>query len=393
VPRLAVEPLEDRLVLSDHFDAPATLAAPQLDLTDLYAFVTPTNANTTTFILAAAPTDGAGPDPDGFSSTGSYSLFVSNDGNPLTDEIEYRFRFGQPGPDGTQTLEVRRFVGETETLLAAGKTGRTVALRGGGRVHAAAFDDPAFANRTALHDRFLRPNLFAPNDDDPNPHYGQPSAFPDGGPNTFAGANVHAIVLEVPRLSLQSSRFNPNITYWAASRDEAGNQVDRTATPFLTPMFLPELFSSPHAQFDDPRADVKDAANASHPGTDVGRRAVVAQTLAGPIRSTPNIPSPYGLSSGAANTLAQIFFPDVGALNTTSRAGFPNGRRLGDDVFDTLLDFATAGRVSTDHVGPDSPWLVHMTFPYLGAPARHDAASAIQFEVGALDAQEAAGTV
>jgi hypothetical protein len=50
----------------------------------------------------------------------------------------------------------------------------------------------------------------------------------------------------------------------------------------------------------------------------------------------------------------------------SSSAGYPNGRRLQDDVIDMTLGQVTDGKITTDGVGPHSDYLAD--FPYLGTP-------------------------
>jgi len=53
-------------------------------------------------------------------------------------------------------------------------------------------------------------------------------------------------------------------------------------------------------------------------------------------------------------------------VDTSSAAGFPNGRRLADDVIEIELGLVTNGAVTTDCVANDSTF--SNSFPYL-APA------------------------
>src|SRR5436309_2578057 len=79
---------------------------------------------------------------------------------------------------------------------------------------------------------------------------GQPTGAPAGASptrfffrpnfpqNFFGGANTLAIIIEIPRLRLQSSRNNPNITAWIRSLADIGDgrgfaQFDRTAIPSI----------------------------------------------------------------------------------------------------------------------------------------------------------------
>jgi hypothetical protein len=73
----------------------------------------------------------------------------------------------------------------------------------------------------------------------------------------------------------------------------------------------------------------------------------------------------YGAGSPTAQALADFLLPDILTVNTSSSAGFPNGRRLADDVIDIELGLVTNGAVTTDCVGNDSSFT--NSFPYLAA--------------------------
>jgi len=74
----------------------------------------------------------------------------------------------------------------------------------------------------------------------------------------------------------------------------------------------------------------------------------------------------YGAGSPTAQALADFLLPDVLTVDTSSSAGFPNGRGLADDVIDIELGLVTNGAVTSDCVANDS--VFSNSFPYL-APA------------------------
>jgi hypothetical protein len=67
-----------------------------------------------------------------------------------------------------------------------------------------------------------------------------------------------------------------------------------------------------------------------------------------------------------ASELALSLLPDVLEYDPSGPGGYPNGRRLTDDVVDLMIAIVTKGRVTADGVGPHSDLLDE--FPYLGAP-------------------------
>ena len=73
-----------------------------------------------------------------------------------------------------------------------------------------------------------------------------------------------------------------------------------------------------------------------------------------------------GNSTGRADALADVLLPDLLTFDTSSSAGFLNGRRLSDDVIDAELNLITNGAVTGDCVANDNTFLTG--FPYLGRP-------------------------
>ena len=71
---------------------------------------------------------------------------------------------------------------------------------------------------------------------------------------------------------------------------------------------------------------------------------------------------------GAADPegLAHVLLPDLLTYDTSSSAGFLNGRQLPDDVIDAELNLITNGGITGDSVGNDSTFIG--SFPYLGSP-------------------------
>ena len=73
-----------------------------------------------------------------------------------------------------------------------------------------------------------------------------------------------------------------------------------------------------------------------------------------------------GYSEVEAAVIAAGFLPDVLMYDPSDSGGYPNGRRLTDDVIDRLIGLVTRGRLATDGVDPHTDLLAE--FPYLGAP-------------------------
>jgi Domain of unknown function (DUF4331) len=169
------------------------------------------------------------------------------------------------------------------------------------------------------------------------------NGFQFTGHDTFADRNVFGMVLEVPNAALGSA--GP-LRLWARTMVPVHGtvaQVDSVGRPGVATVFN---------RTDDDRA----AFNEVPPTTQLERFG--ARFVAG-FRS-------MGYSEVEAGDLIPGFLPDVLVYNPSGPAGYPNGRRLTDDVVDPLVAMVTMGRVASDGVHPHVDLLGE--FPYLGAP-------------------------
>ncbi|WP_372896452.1 DUF4331 family protein [Stieleria sp.] len=296
-------------VAADHLDSPAVQTDGRLDVNDIYAFQSPENANNVVLIATVNPAAGVF-SPTDFSSRGNYVFKIDNDGDAVADEI-YSFTFSRTRR-GVQRFLVRR----NGCFYASGRTGRTVKARGGAKIHADLFEDPFFFDLQGFQDNFQ----FT-------------------GDDFFAGLNVSAIVMEVPRSDLGAD----NIGFWVETTDQ-GQPFDRMGRPAINTVLIPSA--------------KKDLFNVSLPVNDPANFGNdVATTIA-----TLN-----GGDTATANVLAGILLPDVLTVDTSSTAGFLNGRQLANDVIDAELNLLTNGAVTGDGVDMNDA-VFPAGFPYLAAP-------------------------
>src|SRR5205807_3941993 len=102
---------------ADHLDAPGLMppgGSVQSDITDLYAFQSPSNSADTVLVLNVNTgpagsnfTFGRGIPGVGNTKGVLYNFNIDNNGDAVTD-VNLRVRFGQPAADGSQQFEVRR---------------------------------------------------------------------------------------------------------------------------------------------------------------------------------------------------------------------------------------------------------------------------------------------
>src|SRR5438067_5327601 len=195
---------------ADHLDAPG-LTPPggsvQSDITDLYAFQSPSNPADSVLVLDVSTgpagsnfTFGRGIPGVGNTRGVLYNFNIDNNGDALTD-VNLRVRFGKPAADGSQPFEVRR----NGKLLISMDQGRSTAFGsspnvvtvGDVKAFAGRRDDPFFFDLAA----FLGHDLSDPT---------KTRSFCDGHQTDFfAGRNVSSIVLELPSSLLTADSAHP----------------------------------------------------------------------------------------------------------------------------------------------------------------------------------------
>lgn len=310
---------------ADHLDAPG-LTPPggdtRLDITDVYAFQSPSNPDNVVLVMGVNPLAGVLNDGT-FRSDAWYDFKVDLDGNASPD-FSFRTTFSEPDTLLQQDVKLRLVLANRRSFtLATGETGEDIALPGGGWLRAGVFDDPFFFDLNG----FLALDFCNP------------------GSNFFAGANISAIVLEVP-----ASDDWSNIGVWATTT-VGGKQIDRMGRPAINTVFIPANV------FEPTEPSQKNFFNSSFPLHDQAKfRGEVVDTLE----------IFYGAGSPDAQGLADFLLPDILTIDTSNPAGFPNGRGLADDVIDIELGLVTNGAVTTDCVANDS--VFSTSFPYLAPP-------------------------
>lgn len=338
---------------ADHLDAPLVRADGRLDITDIYAFQD--GASNTVFVMNVNPLAGVlATSSLTFRSNTLYEFRIDNTGDAVED-VTYRVQFSDPGSDGSQNVILRKATGNQARQGAGGKTiahGRTapagsatgavIPVEGGGKLFVGLRDDPFFFDLNAFT-KFQ--------------HDGNPADFCSPGVDFFKGLNVTSIVLEVPTDPLLGSSA-PIIRPWGTVSEQKNGewvQVERMGKPALATVFIKPTGGAN-----------SDAYNATEPVDDLA-------TWGSFFPSNP-IPLLGGIS------VRDLLLPDVLILNTSGPlvlngipfTGYPNGRRLQDDVIDTSFAvLANAGvlpsTVTSDCVnGNDVPFLTSL--PFLAPP-------------------------
>jgi hypothetical protein len=421
---------------SSHREAPLIAGDPRNDNTDVYAFVSPDKPDTVTLMADWIPFEEptGGPNFYTFDTQSRYNIKIDNNGNGLPD-VTYQWTFRNEDRRGTSTFLYNNgpvtSVNDQNLLFRqrytlkkfTARRGWTTVIRNGvvapSNVGAASMPDYA-----KLRAQSVRPlpgggQSFAGQADDPffldlrvfDLLYG--GDLSEVGQDTLKGYNVHSIALQVPKdeIALKGdARHNPVVGIWSTTEKWSPNgykQVSRLGNPLVNEVVIP--------------AGLKDTFNAISPDKDASIPAVVKRVtepeLPKLIEGIYKIPAPKtpradlveifltGIAKATgpikADLNSQILNRDVNpkmfrpsemlrlnmAVPPTAEPnrlgvlagdlqGFPNGRRLGDDVVDISLQAvegaAQAGKLvdalaTGDKVNAnDRPFQTR--FPYIPLP-------------------------
>lgn len=388
------------VLASSHREAPFISTDPMADNTDLYAFVSPDAPTTVTIIANYIPLEepAGGPNFASFDDSVLYEINIDNTGDAKED-ISYQFSFTtssqnpntflyNTGPIGSLTdanwnvrqtydvIRVQNGVREKlnnssvrtppvnigprstpnyEALAAAAVT----ALPGGIKVFAGQRDDPFFVDLGSIFDLGgLRPF---------NELHVIPLAA-ENGVDGVGGFNTHSIAMQIPISQLAGPNGQMTIgIYASASRQkirilspdgtlknrDSWIQVSRLGNPLINEVVIP-LGKKDFWNSQDPSKDAQFQSNYTNPelatlenvlypvlddAATTNRSDLVAILLTGVpgLNFTGNTKADLlRLNMSIAPTAAVGAGAPLGVL-AGDLAGFPNGRRLEDDVTDIEL--------------------------------------------------------
>ena len=359
---------------ADHGDAPFASVKRSGDLNDLYVFLDPNDNSRVAVILTltgfTVPSEAVNFSVFDRELVYEFEFDTTFNARPAGRDRRIQVRFSRKRTSGAtpQTATIilcrdqcsesppigRRFRAlTTSSTLNDNPPAPTItAGRNGILFFAGSADDPFFFDIPGFN-RFVGSVLAGA----PNP------ALFHRGRDSFAGYNTLVIAFSFPVsffglirndvLGATARVFNPSVT--RVSRQ----QIDRVGIPGVNVAFVP--------------LDLDDVQNRSSIVKNTTGRipAAIVQTL-----------QALGTNQASIDLLAGLVVTrgDFVRVNTTipntgpgggnnTGAGFPNGRRPGDDVIDTTLSIVTNGLITTgDNVEDDTGNLRRDVFPFLAPP-------------------------
>jgi hypothetical protein len=424
-------------IASSHREAPLTSAEPQIDQTDLYAFVAPDEPTKVTFVSSWIPFEepAGGPNFYLWAERTNYDINVDHDGDARADVI-FRWRFTTHHRNGGESFlsnngvvdslnDPNLLVYQTYDLWRIRAGHDPVRLLNDAKVVPSNVGDGSMPTYNAdLFDAGTRTfgevnRSWVGQSDDPffldlrvfDLLYG--GDFSEVGDDTLAGFNVNTMVLQV-RKGMVRGPDGPIVGIWnTASRrsvriqDAAGTvaeqgplvQVSRLGMPLVNEVVVP-VGAKDYFNASDPRQDAQFLPKVQDPELPHVISAVYPSVF-------PEVPDSDDAQEGIQrDDLISVFLTGVDGLNQPAgvrpsemlrlnlsiapctsacstlgvigadTAGFPNGRRLDDDIVDIALrvvmgvllpDHDPDAETLSDGVGAnDVPFLP--SFPYVAYP-------------------------
>lgn len=421
---------------SSHREAPLLLDDPLVDTTDVWAFRSPDRPNTTTLIASWLPFEepAGGPNFYKFSPNARYEIKIDRDGDAKED-ITFRWNFTDhyrsrktflynTGPVTSlqdrdlnyyQTYDLRRITPYSKTLMVD----NAIAV-------------PSYVGKPSMpnYEKLFRAGTYSYNNGQSQTWAGQSddaffldlrifdllygADFSEVGDDTLRGFNVQTIALQVPSSALafdHKLRDNPIIGVWSSTTrrstevtTQRGNQrssgpwvqVSRLGSPLVNEVVIPvgkkDLFNASEPKNDerflkyvqDPIVPhvVEAVYGIPVPDSDPDRRGIQRSDLVSVFLTGIkglNMPRQVRPSEMIRfNMLTPVC--EKGTCESYSRlgviggdvSGYPNGRRLADDVVDISLQVVEGELIGnpndlSDAVNSnDRPFLNY--FPYVALP-------------------------
>ncbi|MFH8801757.1 DUF4331 domain-containing protein [Streptomyces sp. NPDC017936] len=364
---------------SSHREAPLVSGTPQYDNTDVYAFVSPDHPDTTTIVANWIPFEepAGGPNFFPFAEDAQYDLHVDNDGDAKED-LTFRYTFT------THTKNKKTFLYNTGVVESLDDADLNVTqtydlellkLRKGKVQHRTKLADdvpvaPSNVGKASMpHYAKLRDQAvyklsngaktFAGQADDPffldlrvfDLLYG--GDLSEVGNDTLKGYNVNSIALQVPSDMIVESEHQPVVGIWSTTQRENAQghytQVSRLGSPLVNEVVNP-IKDKDRFNASVPKDDGQFLKNVTHP--ELPKLIEAIYKIKAPAEPRNDLVDVFLKGVKGLNQPPYVTPSEELRLNTSIKpaaspkrlgvldgdtAGFPNGRRLTDDVIDASL--------------------------------------------------------
>ncbi|MET9800449.1 DUF4331 domain-containing protein [Streptomyces sp. NPDC006368] len=364
---------------SSHREAPLISGQPQFDNTDVYAFVSPDHPDSTTLVANWLPFQepAGGPNFYTFANDARYDIHIDSDGD-ARDDLLYRFTFqdhrknentflyntgvveslDDPDLNFTQTYDVELL------RLKHGKVASRHELAKRLPVAPSNVGKASMPDYQKLRDQAVREipgglKAFAGQADDPffldlrvfDLLYG--GDLSEVGNDTLKGYNVNTIALQVPSSYLRQSEEQPVVgIYTTTERKNASGdwtRVSRLGMPLVNEVVNP-VKDKDKFNASSPENDGDFLKNVTEP--ELPKLIEGIYKIKAPAEPRDDLVSVFLTGVEDLNQPPQGTPSEMLRLNTSIKpaaepkrlgvldgdnAGFPNGRRLTDDVLDIAL--------------------------------------------------------
>ncbi|MFJ8333893.1 DUF4331 domain-containing protein [Streptomyces sp. NPDC094437] len=411
-------------VASSHREAPLISGQPQYDNTDVYAFVSPDKPDTTTIIANWIPFEdpAGGPNFFTFADDAQYDLHIDNNGD-AKGELLLRYTFtthtknektflyntgpvtslDDPDLNITQTydLELIKLHGGKEMSRTKVADNVPVAPSNVGK---ASMPDYNALRKEAIYKLPNGAQTFAGQADDPffldlrvfDLLYG--GDLSEVGRDTLKGYNVNSIALQLPTDMITESKDQPIVGIWSTTqrRNAQGyyEQVSRLGNPLVNEVVNP-LKDKDTFNASEPKDDAQFLENVTHP--ELPKLIEQIYKIEAPAEPRDDLVDVFLKGVEGLNQPPKVTPSEQLRLNTSiapahspkrlgvldgDNAGFPNGRRLTDDVIDAALqvvegelvgaknDLGDAVDKNDKKFGKSFPYLANPTAGSRGARAK-----------------------
>ena len=365
---------------SSHREAPLTSAEPQIDATDLYAFVPESAPNKVALVGSWIPFEepAGGPNFYLWAERTNYDINIDNDGDAIAD-IKYRWRFKthHRNPDSfiynngqvTSLDDENLLIYQTYDLRRI-RNGNTTLLLNDAPVVPSRVGDASMPGYNAdLFDAGVRSagsrrTSWVGQSDDPffldlrvfDLLYG--GDFSEAGDDTLDGFNVNTMVLQVPKSQLRgpddgvigvwttASRRSVRIQGSDGSLEWRGPfvQVSRLGMPLVNEVVVPIGFKD-YFNGSNPRGDAAYLPKVNDPELAHLISAVYGDLF-------PEVPDTNTSKDGVQRSdLVKVFLTGLPGLNRPTHVRKAEMLRLNMDIAPCTMDCSTLGAVGMDNAG------------------------------------------